>query len=66
MPSTSSTQTWFITGASTGFGKELAHQLLQAGQQVVATARKPEQIADFQVNFPELALVTQLDVTDAA
>ena len=57
---------WLITGASTGFGRELAEQLLRRGDKVVATARKPEQIADFVVNHPETALVLALDVTDQA
>ncbi len=43
---------WFITGASTGFGRELAEQLLRRGDKVVATARKPEQIADFEGTTP--------------
>ncbi len=51
---------WFITGASTGLGKVLAEKLAQQGQQVVATARKPEQIA----NLGERALTTELDVTN--
>lgn len=38
--------TWFITGCSAGFGKELALALLARNQQVVATARRPESIAD--------------------
>ena len=54
---------WFITGCSTGFGRGLAEQLLHRGDRVVATARKPEQIADFQVNYPETALTIALDVT---
>ena len=31
---------WFITGASTGFGRILAEELLKSGNKVVATARK--------------------------
>ena len=57
---------WFITGASTGFGRELAEQLLQRGEKVAATARKPEQIAEFEQKCPETTLVTALDVTDPA
>jgi NAD(P)-dependent dehydrogenase (short-subunit alcohol dehydrogenase family) len=54
---------WFITGASTGFGRILAEQLLAKGEQVVATARKPEQIADLRQQYPETALTLALDVT---
>ncbi|WP_449436454.1 SDR family NAD(P)-dependent oxidoreductase [Pedobacter steynii] len=32
-------RTWFITGASKGFGLHLVKQLLQAGQNVAATSR---------------------------
>jgi NAD(P)-dependent dehydrogenase (short-subunit alcohol dehydrogenase family) len=55
---------WFITGTSTGFGRKLAEQLLADGEQVVATARKLEQIAEFGGKYPETALVVALDVTD--
>ncbi len=55
---------WFITGASTGFGRLLAEQVLAKGDKVVATARKPEQIADLTHNHPEAALALSLDVTD--
>ncbi len=54
---------WLITGASTGFGRELAEQLLRSGARVVATARKPEQIADLATAHPKTALVLPLDVT---
>ena len=55
---------WLITGTSTGFGRELVEQLLAKGEAVVATARKPEQIAEFSERYPETALVVALDVTD--
>jgi NADP-dependent 3-hydroxy acid dehydrogenase YdfG len=41
---------WFITGTSTGFGRLLAEAVLKAGGCVLATARKPEQIADLVLN----------------
>ncbi len=59
-----SQRVWFITGASTGFGRILAEQVLAKGDKVVATARKPEHIADFPHNHPETALSVALDVTD--
>ena len=68
--STNTTQAgkvWFITGASTGFGREMAEQLLADGAKVVATARKPEQLSDLAAKYPETALILPLDVTkDAA
>lgn len=57
---------WFITGASTGFGRRLAEQTLALGDQVVATARQPEQLADLAALYGEACLAAQLDVTDQA
>lgn len=53
---------WFITGASTGFGRELAEQVLAGGDKVVATARKPEQLAELGGQYPDTALILPLDV----
>ncbi|WP_139925766.1 oxidoreductase [Hymenobacter sp. DG01] len=41
------TKTWFITGVSTGFGKELAEYCLRQGDKVAATFRKQEQADEF-------------------
>ena len=57
---------WFITGCSTGLGKVLAETALRAGHQVVATARKPEQIANLASLYGDRALVLTLDVTSQA
>ena len=61
-----SQRVWFITGASTGFGRELAEQLLAMGEKVVATARRPEQLAKLSTEHPETALTLPLDVMDQA
>ena len=37
---------WFITGCSTGFGRELAQHLLDAGYRTVVTARNPDSLKD--------------------
>ncbi|ANZ21537.1 short-chain dehydrogenase/reductase SDR [Streptomyces noursei ATCC 11455] len=60
------TQTWFITGSSRGFGRSLAVAALEAGDQVVATARRPEHLADLVERFGDKVLPVALDVTDAA
>ncbi|MCF3122026.1 SDR family NAD(P)-dependent oxidoreductase [Streptomyces arenae] len=60
------TQTWFITGSSRGFGRSLAIAALEAGDRVVATARKPEQLDDLVERFGDNVLPVALDVTDAA
>ena len=58
-------RTWFITGASTGFGRVLAEEVLKAGGKVVATARNLDKVADFEQRYPERAKALALDVTDA-
>ncbi|WP_194925493.1 SDR family NAD(P)-dependent oxidoreductase [Catenulispora pinisilvae] len=58
--------TWFITGSSRGFGRSLAAAALKAGDNVVASARKPEQLADLAAEYGERVLPVALDVTDAA
>lgn len=57
---------WFITGCSTGFGRELARQLLARGDRVVVTARHPASVADLVEGHEERALIHQLDVTNRA
>jgi len=58
-------QTWFITGSSRGFGRSLATAALEAGDNVAATARRPEQLADLVERFGDRVLPLALDVTDA-
>ncbi|AWB93036.1 SDR family NAD(P)-dependent oxidoreductase [Aeromicrobium chenweiae] len=58
--------TWFITGASRGFGRSLASAALEAGDQVVASARRPEQLADLVERYGDRAMTVALDVTDRA
>lgn len=54
---------WFITGCSTGFGRELARHTLSLGYPTVVTARNIEQIKDIAVGFEASALLLTLDVT---
>jgi NADP-dependent 3-hydroxy acid dehydrogenase YdfG len=61
--STQNTKVWFVTGSSTGFGRILAQQLLERGEIVVATARKPEQLKDLGNNYSDRILTLKLDVT---
>ena len=58
------TQTWFITGSSRGFGRNLTVAALEAGDRVVATARKPEQLDDLVEKYGDRVLPVALDVTD--
>ena len=54
---------WFITGCSTGLGRDLAEVLLEQGYRVVATARRLDSIEDLAERFPENARIAKLDVT---
>jgi NAD(P)-dependent dehydrogenase (short-subunit alcohol dehydrogenase family) len=56
---------WFITGASSGFGKELATLALAKGDGVVLAARRLEPLQEIAMEYGEQALVIKLDVTDA-
>ncbi|KNY16378.1 short-chain dehydrogenase [Shinella sp. SUS2] len=58
-------RTWFITGASRGFGALIAEKALEKGDRVVATARNPQAILDRFGTRPDL-LAVALDVTDEA
>jgi len=54
---------WLITGCSTGFGRELAKEVLARGWRCVVTARNPEQVEDIAAGHGGRALVAALDVT---
>jgi NAD(P)-dependent dehydrogenase (short-subunit alcohol dehydrogenase family) len=53
---------WLITGCSTGFGRELAKQLLAGGFRTVVTARDPDDLKDLVALGHNLVL--KLDVTN--
>lgn len=57
---------WLITGASSGFGAELAKAVLASGDKVAATFRKAEQASAFSQANGGNALGIVLDVTDEA
>jgi NAD(P)-dependent dehydrogenase (short-subunit alcohol dehydrogenase family) len=59
------TKTWLITGSSRGFGRELASAALEAGDNVVATARRPEQLDELVQKYGDRVRAVALDVTDA-
>lgn len=58
-------KTWFITGASRGIGAEIVKKSLEAGDNVVATAREASKLISQFGNLPNLLSLT-LDVTIAA
>jgi NAD(P)-dependent dehydrogenase (short-subunit alcohol dehydrogenase family) len=64
--STQTPQTWFITGASRGFGLLVAQEALRRGDRVIATARKTDGLAE-QLGADsdsDSVLVVAADVTD--
>ncbi|MHB2205153.1 oxidoreductase [Methylobacterium sp. CM6257] len=56
---------WFITGCSTGFGRELAQLVVARGWRVVVTARDRSKVADLAQGAGERVLALPLDVTEA-
>ncbi|GAA0310645.1 SDR family NAD(P)-dependent oxidoreductase [Kineococcus aurantiacus] len=59
-------KTWFITGASRGFGRRFAEAALQRGDRVAATARDSAALTDLSSQYGEAVLPLTLDVTDRA
>jgi NAD(P)-dependent dehydrogenase (short-subunit alcohol dehydrogenase family) len=57
---------WLITGCSSGFGREIALAALAAGDRVLATARKPDALADLVERGGDRLRTAALDVTDPA
>jgi NAD(P)-dependent dehydrogenase (short-subunit alcohol dehydrogenase family) len=59
-------RTWFITGVSSGFGRQLTDQLLKRGDCVVGTVRNTGKVADLLERYPQAFRAEVLDVTDTA
>src|SRR5262245_25565709 len=59
-------KTWFVTGASRGFGAEIAKAALRSGDRVVATARKRTVLVDGLGPDSGQLMSVELDVSDAA
>jgi NAD(P)-dependent dehydrogenase (short-subunit alcohol dehydrogenase family) len=57
---------WFITGTSSGLGREIAEVALERDERVVATARSLEPLEEMRRRDPDRVLPVELDVTDAA
>src|SRR2546427_9482591 len=59
-------RTWFITGVSSGFGRQLTEQLLERGDRVIGTVRDTGKVADLLERYHETFHAELLDVTDMA
>ncbi len=53
---------WFITGVSSGLGKQIAKEVLAQGQIVVGTFRKQEQVEAFNSEIPGKSFGVLVDV----
>lgn len=65
MTNTFDNATWFITGASQGFGKALAAEVLGRGETVVALVRDRASVEDLVAKFGEGVQVVTADLLDA-
>lgn len=59
-------KTWFITGASSGLGLEMARQVLAKGDRVVATTRRADLLSDLQRQYVDDLDVVRLDLTEVS
>ncbi|WP_306207371.1 SDR family oxidoreductase [Actinoplanes sp. RD1] len=59
------TKSWFITGTSSGFGRIMTERLLERGDRVAATLRRPEALDDLRDKYGDRLWIAQLDVTEA-
>ncbi|MBB5873112.1 NAD(P)-dependent dehydrogenase (short-subunit alcohol dehydrogenase family) [Allocatelliglobosispora scoriae] len=59
-------QRWLITGCSSGLGRALAIKLAEAGEKVIATARRPETIDDLARRYSGTLVTGALDVREPA
>jgi NAD(P)-dependent dehydrogenase (short-subunit alcohol dehydrogenase family) len=55
---------WLITGSSRGLGRAIAEATLEAGHQVVATARNMIQLQDLKKTYGDQVVTIALDVTN--
>jgi NAD(P)-dependent dehydrogenase (short-subunit alcohol dehydrogenase family) len=61
-----SQRTWFITGVSSGFGRQLSEQLLERGDRVVGTVRDTGKVTDLLERYAEAFHAETLGMTDTA
>ncbi|HYR16741.1 MAG TPA: SDR family NAD(P)-dependent oxidoreductase, partial [Mycobacterium sp.] len=59
-------KTWLITGSSRGLGLALARVVLEGGDSLLATARRPETLSELVDRYGDRVRAVALDVTDEA
>ena len=57
---------WLITGISSGLGKALAEAVMDSGDFVVGTFRKPSQVEAFNQNYKGKGYAVELDIMNEA
>jgi NAD(P)-dependent dehydrogenase (short-subunit alcohol dehydrogenase family) len=60
------TRTWLVTGSSRGFGRALCERILEAGDNLLATARNTEQLSSLVGARVGQLATARLDVTNEA
>ncbi len=56
---------WLITGVTSGFGRALTEKLLNRGDRVAGTTRRPEGLAGLKAQYGEQLWLTELELTNA-
>ncbi len=59
----SGNKVWFVTGASSGFGRAMVAEIVARGERVAATARDPRSLDELVARAPDRVLAARLDVT---
>src|ERR1700721_2529869 len=59
-------RTWLITGSGNGLGRNIAEAALKAGENVVAGARRTEELASLVALYGERVKPVTLEVRDEA
>ncbi len=56
---------WLVTGSGSGLGRDVVEAALAAGNRVVATARRPEQLQDLVQHYGDKVRAIRQDVTNS-
>jgi NAD(P)-dependent dehydrogenase (short-subunit alcohol dehydrogenase family) len=59
-------KTWLVTGSSSGIGLAVVEQLLERGDRVAATLRKPHALSHLKERYGERLWTASLDVNDTS
>ena len=58
--------TFFVTGATAGFGRTIARRFIADGHRVIGTGRRAERLAELHAELGDAFLPLPMDVTDLA